>query len=151
MVKNDWINLTQLKCVTCETHWMGYSMDLDCPRLAQSISTVFHRSISKPEVVVLSGFLCGRRDLSMDCDWSIPAIAHTKDRSGWTLPVYWRYSGKRMESVSHTSNIRIVPMSAVNIYIWLFSESTYCRLVHKHVPGYGVGQSNWVHLVQLSA
>jgi len=45
---------------------MGYSTYSACSGLAQSISTVFIRDGSKPELVFQSGSRCGRRNLSTD-------------------------------------------------------------------------------------
>jgi len=68
MFENDRTNLTRLTCVACETSRSGHSTDSDCPRLVQSISKVFHRGGSKPEVVFQSGSPCGGRDMSMNYD-----------------------------------------------------------------------------------
>jgi len=69
MVENDWINLTRLNCVTSETHRRGYSTDSDCPRLTQSISIVFLRGGSRPEVVFQSESRCSKRVFLLVCDF----------------------------------------------------------------------------------
>jgi len=71
----------------------------------QPISTVFHPSGNRPEVVFLSWSRYGKRALSMDraCPMlgqSIPVVGNTRDRP---FMVCCRHGWKYLESISHTS------------------------------------------------
>jgi len=69
------VHRTRIKCVTFETRRRGYSTHSDCSGLAQSLSTVFVRDSSTPEVVFQSGSQYGGRDFSTDCDWPRRKVA----------------------------------------------------------------------------
>jgi len=125
-------------------------MLLDRFRLSEDGSVdfdLFHRKWCAKAVPHVAGVICWWI-ATVPVDFGAEQIG---DCSGWPLLVSWCYGRKRLESIIHTSNSPITLCMLSTFLSRLFSGSTYCRLVHKHVPRCRVGQSNWVQLAQLSA